>query len=31
MMKAEVFYQLAEKLLYGLYIVSPDRTILFLE
>ena len=29
MMKAEVFYQLAEKLPYGLYIVSPDRTILF--
>ena len=29
MMKAEVFYQLAEKLLHGLYIVSPDRTILF--
>ena len=28
-MKAEVFYQLAEKLPYGLYIVSPDRTILF--
>ena len=28
-MKAEVFYQLAEKLSYGLYIVSPDRTILF--
>ncbi|PWL46349.1 MAG: hypothetical protein DBY44_03325 [Veillonellaceae bacterium] len=29
MMKAEVFYQLAEKLPYGLYILSPDRTILF--
>lgn len=29
MMKVEVFYQLAEKLPYGLYIVSPDRTILF--
>ncbi len=28
-MKAEVFYQLAEKLPYGLYILSPDRTILF--
>lgn len=29
MINAEIFRQLAEHLPYGLYIVSPDRTILF--
>ena len=29
MINVEIFRQLAEHLPYGLYIVSPDRTILF--